>query len=188
MVLLTRIYTRTGDKGKTSLGQGKRVFKDDLRIEAMGTIDEVNACIGLVRLHTEGVIDQLLSRIQNDLFDIGADLCMPMEDKTQENPVLRIIEEQVSYLEQSIDEYNEHLSPLKSFVLPGGTASSAYIHLARTVTRRAERLLVGLSQKEDINAVLVRYINRLSDLFFVLGRYLNQKGEGDVLWIPGANR
>ncbi|OUS12155.1 ATP:cob(I)alamin adenosyltransferase [Rhodospirillales bacterium 47_12_T64] len=187
MVQLTRIYTRGGDKGKTSLGSGKRVYKHDLRVEAYGTVDETNAVVGLVRLHSEARIDDILSRIQNDLFDLGADLCCP-EEKDPEYPPLRITAEQVERLEQEIDEINSSLAPLKSFILPGGTAAAAFLHQARTVSRRAERLISALVQEEDINPEGLRYINRLSDLFFVLARHVNDNGAQDVLWIPGANR
>ncbi|MCZ4281654.1 cob(I)yrinic acid a,c-diamide adenosyltransferase [Kiloniella laminariae] len=191
MVQLTRIYTRGGDKGKTSLGSGKRVFKHDLRVEAYGTVDETNAIVGLVRLHTanpaDAPIDAMLSRIQNDLFDLGADLCCP-EEKDPAYPPLRITAEQVTRLEQEIDQINADLAPLKSFILPGGSAAAAYLHQARTVARRAERLVSALIQEEEINPEGLKYINRLSDLFFVLARHVNDNGARDVLWVPGANR
>ncbi|WP_417452749.1 cob(I)yrinic acid a,c-diamide adenosyltransferase [Kiloniella sp.] len=187
MVQLTRIYTRGGDKGKTSLGSGKRVHKHDLRVEAYGTVDETNAIVGIARLYSKDLVDNILARIQNDLFDLGADLCCP-EEKDPEYPPLRITAEQVERLEQEIDDLNADLSPLKSFILPGGSEIAAYLHQARTVSRRAERFISALSQTEDINPEGLKYINRLSDLFFVLARHVNDKGAKDVLWVPGANR
>ena len=187
MVKLTKIYTRGGDKGKTSLGDGARVSKTDLRVAAYGEVDETNAVIGLVRLQTSGSADDMLARIQNDLFDLGADLCTP-EQEAPKYPPLRVTQEQVDRLEQDIDRLNAELSPLNSFILPGGSAASAYLHLARTVCRRAERRMISLSDSEEINPVSIAYINRLSDFLFVLGRYLNNKGKEDVLWVPGANR
>ncbi|WP_085900977.1 cob(I)yrinic acid a,c-diamide adenosyltransferase [Kiloniella majae] len=187
MVQLTRIYTRGGDKGKTSLGSGKRVHKHDLRVEAYGTVDETNAIVGIARLHSKDLVDDILARIQNDLFDLGADLCCP-EEKDPEYPPLRITAEQVERLEQEIDDLNADLAPLKSFILPGGSEIAAYLHQARTVSRRAERLISALSQTEEINPEGLKYINRLSDLFFVLARHVNDKGAKDVLWVPGANR
>ncbi|KLN62366.1 cob(I)yrinic acid a c-diamide adenosyltransferase [Kiloniella spongiae] len=187
MVQLTRIYTRGGDKGKTSLGSGKRVHKHDLRVEAYGTVDETNAIVGIARLHSKDLVDDILARIQNDLFDLGADLCCP-EEKDPEYPPLRITAEQVERLEQEIDDLNADLAPLKSFILPGGSEIAAYLHQARTVSRRAERLVSALSQTEEINPEGLKYINRLSDLFFVLSRHVNDKGAKDVLWVPGANR
>ncbi len=184
MVRLTRIYTRGGDRGKTSLGDGRRVAKHDLRVEAYGTVDEANATIGLARLHTGGEADAMLARIQNDLFDLGADLCRP----GGEDEGLRIAEEQVARLEREIDHLNAGLAPLASFVLPGGTAASAHLHLARTVTRRAERLVSALAAREAVNPVALRYLNRLSDHLFVLARHLNDGGTRDVLWQPGAHR
>jgi len=184
MVRLTRIYTRGGDKGETSLGDGSRARKDSLRVEAFGTVDEANAAVGLARLHTEGPTDAMLGRIQNDLFDLGADLCNP----APREGALKIVQAQIDRLEHEIDEMNAALAPLNSFVLPGGTAASAYLHLARTVTRRAERLTVALAQGEAVNPLAVIYLNRLSDHLFVLGRFLNDKGARDVLWVPGANR
>ena len=186
MVRLTRIYTKSGDKGTTALGTGKRVPKHDLRVEAYGTVDEANAAIGIARLHTSGDADAALARIQNDLFDLGADLCAPEGEGTKER--LRIIEAQVERLEQEIDRMNEELAPLNSFVLPGGSAASAHLHLARTIARRAERDITRLSETEPVNPAAIRYINRLSDHLFVLARWLNDKGKGDVLWKPGANR
>ncbi len=187
MVRLTRIYTKGGDKGETSLGDGARVPKNDARVAAFGTVDEANACVGLARLHTTGDADAMLMRIQNDLFDLGADLCTP-ETPDPKYPPLRIVEAQVERLEREIDAMNERLAPLNSFVLPGGSAASAHLHLARTVTRRAERDIVALAAKETINPAAVRYINRLSDHLFVLSRHLNADGAADVLWVPGKNR
>ncbi|MDW3205990.1 MAG: cob(I)yrinic acid a,c-diamide adenosyltransferase [Alphaproteobacteria bacterium] len=187
MVTLSKIYTRGGDAGQTSLGDGSRRAKHDLRVEAYGTVDEANAAIGMVRQHTTGEIDDLLSRIQNDLFDLGADLCTP-EGTERRSSALRVEASQVKALEDEIDRYNASLEPLKSFVLPGGTPAAAYLHLARTVTRRAERLVVALAEAETVNPESVKYLNRLSDLFFVLGRYENDGGKADVLWVPGANR
>lgn len=187
MVRLTRIYTRGGDKGETSLGDGRRVAKHDLRVAATGTVDETNATIGLVRLHTDGAIDSVLSRIQNDLFDLGADLCTP-EGGERGAGALRVTQPQVDWLEGEIDRFNESLAPLNSFVLPGGSAAAAYLHLARTVARRAERLVTELATQEPVSAIVIAYLNRLSDLFFVLARACNDNGAGDVLWVPGANR
>ena len=187
MVQLTRIYTRGGDKGKTSLGTGRRVEKHDQRVSAYGAVDEANATIGLARLHTEGDADAMLARIQNDLFDLGADLCTPdVEGETRER--LRIVAIQVERLEHEIDAMNAELAPLKSFVLPGGTASSSYLHLARTVARRAEREMTALATRESLNQEALHYINRLSDHLFVMARWLNDKGARDVLWAPGATR
>jgi cob(I)alamin adenosyltransferase len=187
MVRLTRIYTRGGDAGETSLGDGARVKKDDLRVEAFGTVDEANAAIGLARLSAVGDIDGMLARIQNDLFDLGADLCTP-EDGRRAAGALRIQASQVARLEQEIDALNAALKPLDSFVLPGGTSAAAHLHLARTVARRAERLVVALAAREAVNPEAVKYLNRLSDHLFVLSRHVNDKGAGDVLWIPGVNR
>lgn len=187
MVQLTRIYTRGGDKGMTSLGDGRRVRKHDPRVAAYGTVDEANAIIGMARLHTTGETDDMLGRIQNDLFDLGADLCTP-EQEAPAYPPLRIVQAQVDRLEREIDAMNAALAPLKSFILPGGTPAAAHLHLARTVARRAERLMTELAQQEEIGEPALRYINRLSDHLFVLGRYLNDRGARDVLWIPGANR
>jgi len=186
MVRLTRIYTKTGDKGTTALGTGKRVPKHDLRVEAFGTVDETNAAIGIARLHTKGDADAMLARVQNDLFDLGADLCAPEGDGSKER--LRVIDAQIERLEREIDRMNGELSPLNSFVLPGGTAASAYLHQARTVARRAERNITRLAESEPVNPAVIRYINRLSDHLFVLARYENDKGTKDVLWKPGANR
>jgi len=191
MVKLTKIYTRGGDKGQTSLGDGSRVAKHDLRVEAYGTVDEANAAIGLARLHTGGEADAMLARIQNDLFDLGADLCRP-EDIAREKkagaPPLRVVDAQVLRLEHEIDEMNAALQPLESFVLPGGSAASAYLHLARTIARRAERAMTTLAVKSPVNPVAIKYINRLSDHLFVLARYLNGRGKADILWRPGAHR
>jgi cob(I)alamin adenosyltransferase len=187
MVRLTRIYTRGGDAGETSLGDGARVRKDDLRVEAFGTVDEANAAVGLARLSSAGEIDAMLARIQNDLFDLGADLCTP-EDGRRAAGALRIQASQVARLEQEIDALNAALKPLDSFVLPGGSPAAAHLHLARTITRRAERLVVALAAREAVNPEALKYLNRLSDHLFVLSRHLNDKGAGDVLWTPGANR
>ena len=191
MVQLTRIYTKGGDKGATSLGSGKRVKKHDLRVSAYGTVDEANAAIGVARLHTHdkdggGGIDAMLGRIQNDLFDLGADLCQPEDPK--DHPPLRVVEAQVVRLEQEIDRLNAELQPLKSFVLSGGSPAAACLHLARTIARRAERDITALMEVEPVNPAGLRYINRLSDLLFVMARYLNDKGRADVLWVPGKNR
>ncbi|MFC4351801.1 cob(I)yrinic acid a,c-diamide adenosyltransferase [Fodinicurvata halophila] len=189
MVQLTRIYTRGGDKGKTSLASGTRVPKHDLRVTAYGTVDEANAVLGL--LLAEDGLDEatraLLTRVQNDLFDLGADLATPEEPEPEYEP-LRITAAQVTWLEQEIDRYNAELAPLKTFVLPGGTKPSAWLHLARTVVRRAERDVTQLAEDTPLNAEAVKYVNRLSDLLFVLGRYQNEKGRNDVLWVPGKNR
>lgn len=191
MVVLNKIYTKTGDDGTTALGSGERRPKHDLRIEAYGTVDETNSVVGLVRLHTAEEfldVDAVLNRVQNDLFDLGADLATPETDEDLGYEPLRITDQQVTALEEAIDTFNADIKPLRSFVLPGGSAASAHLHLARTVSRRAERLMVDLSSRERINSAAVRYMNRLSDLFFVLSRFLNAKGEKDVLWVPGKNR
>ncbi|HEY4546541.1 MAG TPA: cob(I)yrinic acid a,c-diamide adenosyltransferase [Pedomonas sp.] len=189
MVKLTKIYTRGGDQGQTSLVDGSRLPKHAIRIEAYGTVDEASSVIGIARLHTAGNgaedIDAALSRIQNDLFDLGADLATPGTD--MEN-ALRIQPQQVERLEREIDALNAELQPLNSFILPGGSAASAYLHLARTVVRRAERMTTAAAEQEPINPVAIQYLNRLSDYMFVLARYLNGRGEADVLWVPGANR
>ncbi len=189
MVTLTRIYTRGGDRGETSLGNGARVPKHHLRVEAYGTVDEANACVGLARLYTAGdsESDAMLSRIQNDLFDLGADLCTP-EQIDPPYPPLRITDGQVERLEREIDAMNTDLAPLKSFILPGGSPASAHLHLARTVVRRAERLMTHLAGHEPVTPAAIRYANRLSDHLFVLGRRLNGNGAGDVLWVPGGTR
>jgi len=193
MVVLNRIYTRTGDDGTTALGNGERRKKYDLRIEAYGTLDEVNAVIGLVRLHAGETpeFDAVLGRIQNDLFDVEADLCMPTDQgKGPGGTRLTVTTAQVEWLEQEIDRLNADLAPLRSFVLPGGSAAAAYLHLARTVCRRGERLMVELNDKpgESITPEALKYVNRLSDFLFVAGRFANQKGSSDVLWVPGQNR
>ena len=193
MVELNRIYTRGGDGGETSLGSGVRVAKHDLRVAAYGTVDETNAVIGLARLHTgdDTETDAMLSRIQNDLFDLGADLCTPEGDARaarKAEGALRIVPAQVERLEREIDTLNEGLEPLKSFILPGGTPAAAHLHMARTVARRAERLMTELAGREPVNADALRYINRLSDHLFVLGRHLNDRGRADILWKPGENR
>lgn len=191
MVVLNRIYTRTGDEGTTALAAGGRRLKHDLRIGAFGTVDETNACIGMVRLHTGGHdIDAMLGRIQNDLFDLGADLATVETDKPLPYEPLRITQGQVDRLEQEIDQLNEHLEPLRSFVLPGGTPAAAALHLARTVCRRAERNVVELMKTpgEKVSPEAVKYLNRLSDFLFVASRYINDKGNLDVLWVPGQNR
>lgn len=187
MVKLTKIYTRGGDGGETSLGDGSRVAKTDARIAAFGTVDELNAAIGLARLHTSGDEDAMLARIQNDLFDLGGDLCMPEAESYKYEP-LRIAASQVTRLESEIDAMNAELAPLNSFVLPGGRAAAAHLHMARTIARRAERLMVALNRREAINIEALHYINRLSDHLFVLARRLNENGAADVLWQPGANR
>jgi len=191
MVVLNRIYTRTGDDGTTALGSGKRRKKYDARIAAYGTLDEVNAVVGVVRLHTAGSdLDAALARIQNDLFDVEADLCMPEQGKGPGGARLAVTDAQVEWLEREIDRLNADLQPLKSFILPGGTPAAAYLHLARTVCRRAERIMVELRDKpgEEVTAAALKYVNRLSDFFFVASRYLNDKGARDVLWKPGENR
>jgi|RhiMetdeSRZDD1v2_1073273.scaffolds.fasta_scaffold65174_5 cob(I)alamin adenosyltransferase len=194
MIALNRIYTRTGDGGTTALGSGKRVSKSDLRIEAYGTVDETNAVLGLARLHTTsaelGPLDLMLARIQNELFDLGADLCLPQEDSEKSQNALRILGSQVERLEREIDMMNKELAPLRSFVLPGGHPAAAYLHLCRTICRRAERLIVALADRpgEKVSGQALAYINRLSDHFFVSSRWVNARGLGDVLWSPGATR
>lgn len=187
MVKLTKIYTRGGDKGETSLVGGVRLPKHNVRIAAYGTVDEVNAAVGMARLHTQGPADEMLGRIQNDLFDLGADLATPGDDFSSDQ-ALRMTAEQVERLEQEIDAMNESLAPLASFVLPGGTPAASHLHVARTLARRAERLISELISTTAVNPVALQYINRLSDHFFVLGRHLNNDGENDILWVPGANR
>ena len=184
MIKLNKIYTRTGDKGSTQLGDGKRVDKNSLRVDAYGSVDEANATIGLSILRTNTKIKKILQIIQNDLFDLGADLCMPDKKKIQK---LKITKDRVDYIEKKIDSFNKELAPLSSFILPGGSESSTYLHIARTVTRRAERKVCALSKKERINPVAIIYLNRLSDLLFVLARYTNNKGKKDILWKPGKN-
>ncbi len=186
MVKLTRIYTRGGDKGETSLVGGARVAKHDPRVATYGTVDETNSVIGIARLHTSGAVDGMLGRIQDDLFDLGADLGNPAEDLSE--GTLRIVAGQVERLEREIDEMNAELADLTSFVLPGGTPAAAHLHHARTVCRRAERLATELAATQPVNPEAVRYLNRLSDHLFVAARFVNDKGNGDVLWRPGANR
>lgn len=192
MVKLNKIYTRTGDDGTTGLGTGRRVAKYDLRVEAYGAVDETNAALGVARLHLSGeaLLDAMLERIQNDLFDLGADLCVPPAANEEEGASLRIVPAQVTRLEEDIDRLNAELSPLASFVLPAGTAASAYLHLARTICRRAERIMVALSHQGEaaVGTSALHYVNRLSDLLFVAGRYANARGAADVLWVPGASR
>ncbi|WP_439817593.1 cob(I)yrinic acid a,c-diamide adenosyltransferase [Zavarzinia sp. CC-PAN008] len=187
MVRLTKIYTRGGDKGQTSLGDGTRVPKHDQRLAAYGTVDEANAAIGVVRLYTTGEPDAMLGRIQNEMFDLGADLARPGETFDAPNE-LRMVESQVKRLEQEIDRMNASLAPLNSFILPGGSIAAAHLHVARTLTRRAEREMAALAAHEAVNPAAMRYINRLSDHLFVLGRALNANGANDVLWVPGASR
>jgi cob(I)alamin adenosyltransferase len=190
MVVLNRIYTRSGDDGTTSLGSGARRKKYDLRVEAYGTLDELNSVVGLARLQTAGStdLDQALGRIQNDLFDVEADLCLA--EKGPGGARLTVTDTQVAWLEAEIDRLNAELAPLKSFILPGGSPASAWLHLARTVCRRAERVMVALMDRpgEEVSAPSLKYVNRLSDYFFVAGRYANDKGTTDVLWVPGQNR
>jgi len=183
MVQLTRIYTRSGDKGKTSLGDGTRLLKSDPRFMAIGDVDEANSMIGIARLHVSLFVEQTLRRIQNDLFDVGADLCMPHNTGT-----LKIQDVQVSWLEENIDELNQHLAPLTTFVLPGGSPASSYLHMARAVTRRAERTVVSLKETQSLNPTLQKYLNRLSDYLFVAARYENDQGQKDVLWEPGLGQ
>lgn len=188
MVRLEKIYTRGGDGGQTSLGDGSRVEKYADRVEAYGTVDEANATIGLARLHVTAEVETALARIQNDLFDLGADLCRPVDENDPTAKALRMAESQATWLENEIDAINENLDPLNSFILPGGTPAAAYLHLARTVVRRAERLTVALSARETVNPEAVKYLNRLSDYLFVLSRHVNNGGRDDILWIPGENR
>ena len=190
MVTLNRIYTRTGDAGTTRLASGAAVSKADPRVEAYGGVDETNAVIGLARLSTAGdaTLDPILARIQNDLFDLGADLATPHAPNEAERPRLRIVESQVTRLEAEIDALNAPMAPLTSFVLPGGSAAAAALHLGRTVCRRAERACVALSEREDVSPEALKYLNRLSDLLFVAARFANDEGRADVLWTPGATR
>ena len=192
MVVLNRIYTRTGDDGDTALGTGERRPKFDLRVEAYGTVDETNATLGMARLHTgaDANLDAMLARIQNDLFDLGADLCTPDKGEKLAYEPLRIVQTQVDRLEKEIDELNASLAPLRSFVLPGGAPAAAALHLSRTISRRAERLMVALSRTEGevVSAPALQYVNRLSDFLFVASRYANLNAGGDVLWTPGKNR
>ena len=191
MVVLSKIYTRTGDDGTTALGSGRRVAKYDLRVECYGTLDETNAAIGLARVHTgssDPTLDVMLARIQNDLFDLGAELCYPDESKDARGR-LSVSDAQVERLEGEIDALNRELQPLPSFVLPGGTPAASFLHLARTVSRRGERLMVALASRpnEPVGAAALRYINRLSDFLFVAARYANVKSKSDVIWVPGQN-
>jgi cob(I)alamin adenosyltransferase len=192
MVKLNKIYTKTGDAGTTGLGTGKRVRKDDQRIAAYGTVDETNAALGMVRIHLAGHqgLDAKLGRIQNDLFDLGADLCVPDSGEKPAFEPLRVTADQVQRLEDEIDEMNAELKPLKSFVLPGGSPASAALHVARTVCRRAEREMVALVaiEGEPVSEAALKYVNRLSDFLFVAGRYVNDRGKSDILWVPGQNR
>jgi cob(I)alamin adenosyltransferase len=192
MVLLNRIYTRTGDDGSTALGSGERRRKYDLRVAAYGTVDELNSVIGIARLHgaQDHALDAVLGRIQNDLFDVGADLCLPDKGRGPGGARLDVTELQVEWLEHEIDRLNASLEPLRSFILPGGSATACYLHLARTVCRRAERLMVELRDKpsESVTPAALKYVNRLSDLLFVAARFSNDKGAADVLWVPGQNR
>ncbi len=192
MVVLNKIYTRTGDDGSTALGTGDRRKKYDLRIAAYGTLDEANAAIGIARLHTAGdaALDAALSRVQNDLFDVGADLCMPDKGKGPGGARLTVTAAQVTWLENEIDRLNADIAPLRSFILPGGSAAAAYLHLARTICRRAERLIAELQDKPDesVTPEVLKYVNRLSDYLFVAARHANDKGARDVLWKPGENR
>jgi len=192
MVKLNKIYTKTGDDGTTGLAAGPRRLKHDLRVESYGTVDETNSAIGVARLHTSDMpeIDAMLMRIQNDLFDLGADLSTPETDEPLAYEPLRIIDHQVDRLEHDIDLLNTDLEPLRSFVLPAGSAASAHLHLARTIARRAERLMVALSreQGERVSPAALKYVNRLSDFLFVAARHANDRGHADVLWVPGKNR
>lgn len=193
MVVLNKIYTRTGDDGTTALGSGERVRKDSLRVAAYGTVDETNAAIGMARVQMDAgvpVVAEKLARIQNDLFDLGADLCLPDHGKPLPYEPLRMTATQVDRLEAEIDELNSELQPLRSFVLPGGTPAAAALHVARTVCRRAERLIVELAAHPDepVSDAVLKYVNRLSDFLFVASRYVNDRGRSDVLWVPGQNR
>lgn len=192
MVVLNRIYTRTGDDGSTGLGNGERRTKSDLRIASYGTVDEANAALGVARLSTrdDAVLDGILARVQNDLFDLGADLATPPTADEEQGTKLRIVQAQVDRLEDEMDAMNANLSPLRSFVLPGGSQAAAALHVARTVSRRAERLMVDLSHQpgESVSREALRYVNRLSDMLFVAARVANRNGETDVLWVPGQNR
>ena len=192
MVVLNKIYTRTGDDGTTALGTGARRKKYDLRVAAYGTLDETNSVLGIARLQTGGdaALDAALSHIQNDLFDVGADLTTPGKGKGPGGARLTVTAAQVEWLEAEIDRLNDELEPLRSFILPGGSAAAAYLHLARTVCRRAERLIAELNDRPDesVTPEVLKYVNRLSDFLFVAARYANDKGAGDVLWVPGQNR
>jgi cob(I)alamin adenosyltransferase len=190
MVVLNKIYTKTGDAGETALGNGTRVAKHAMRVTAYGTSDELNCFVGVARLEAGDAVDDALSRIQNDLFDLGADMCRPDMEKDAESeyPPLRMADAQVTRLENEIDAMNEILDPLRSFILPGGSKLSAHLHVCRTVARRAERLSVELAAMESVNPAAIKYLNRLSDWFFVAARIANDGGKADVLWVPGANR
>jgi cob(I)alamin adenosyltransferase len=193
MVVLNKIYTRTGDDGTTALGSGERVKKFDVRVAAYGTVDETNAAIGMVRIHLGSGhrdVDVMLGRIQNDLFDLGADLCVPDRGEKLPYEALRVTQSQVDRLEREIDQLNADIAPLRSFVLPGGSPGAAALHVARTVSRRAERHMVELAsiETEPVSDAALKYINRLSDFLFVASRYVNDGGKADVLWVPGANR
>lgn len=189
MVFLSRIYTKSGDAGDTGLGDGTRVPKDHARVEAYGQVDELNAAVGLVTANCPGCPEAALLRdVQNDLFDVGADLCVPPTEKEEPGKALRVTAAQAERLEKAIDRLNENLQPLRSFVLPGGTPAAAWLHLARTVCRRAERAVVTLMRSEVVNPQVLIYLNRLSDFLFVLARVANDNGRGDVLWVPGGNR
>ncbi len=189
MVFLSRIYTKSGDGGETGLGDGSRVPKDAVRVAAYGEVDELNAVMGLVTANCPDCPEvALLRRIQNDLFDVGADLCVPRADGEEPNKGLRVVAAQYERLERAIDRLNEELEPLRSFILPGGSPAAAWLHLARTVCRRAERSVVTLARTEKVNSHALIYLNRLSDFLFVLSRVANDGGKGDVLWVPGANR
>jgi len=190
MVVLNKIYTRTGDAGETALGNGARVAKSSARVATYGTVDETNTTVGLARLYAKGDMDAALARIQNDLFDLGADFCRPdiATDADAEYPPLRVVPAQVTRLESEIDAMNAALAPLRSFILPGGSPLAAHLHLCRTVSRRAERLAVEMLDGGDVNTAAVKYLNRLSDWFFVAARVANANGADDVLWVPGANR
>ena len=192
MVILNKIYTRTGDKGTTALGSGARVPKYEVRVEAYGTVDETNATVGLARLHTtdDADLDAMLARIQNDLFDLGADLATPDTGAKLDYEPLRVTPAQVTRLEAEIDRLNADIAPLNSFILPGGKPAAAYLHLARTTCRRAERLMVALNDqdKNGVSQAALQYVNRLSDFLFVAARHVNDQGRADILWVPGANR
>lgn len=188
MVRITKVYTRTGDAGMTMLGDGTTVAKNDARVAAYGEVDEVNAALGVALVSVHGPIWEDLRRVQNDLFDVGADLCTPHGDADAEAKALRVVQEQIDWLEERMDAMNEHLPPLRSFILPGGEVIAAHLHLARTIARRAERKIVTLAEEADINPLVVQYMNRLSDYLFVAARYINARAEGDVLWEPGKNR
>ena len=194
MVVLSKIYTKTGDHGETSLGNGSRVKKSCPRVNSYGNVDELNSVLGLAYYHAEGNLKQKILIIQNDLFDLGADLCVPFDEKepneegSPTNSSLRIIEDQVVRLEKEIDEVNQYLSKLKSFILPGGSLTASFLHQARTVCRRAERGVIALQENERVNPHLVKYLNRLSDWLFVMARDANNQGKNDILWVPGANR